>query len=369
MAEFAGTESMKVPVKYMSSEEIDDALLKGIEEAVLLNAPKSREFVMNNRQQVLNVRSYWPLDVPGAASPEVRAFVLNLHGFALHSNRPTEQFVGQTFTSHGIGFITMDFHGHGYSEGRKCSINHGDDVIDDVLSVLLALFAEGNEASDHSLARTTKGVPFFIMGHSMGGAAALLVSNMLSIDFDAKVSTVFAKDNLAKLAAFVTPSFRGTLLLSPMVKLPSFVKPVVQSLGRIMPNSTLPRLFRNDEDLCKSNWSSAKFSKYVISDCFPNSPHGLTYWGGARVNTLRSLCTLVTYVKESMTQFSFAFIVFHDTGDNFVKSSGSQQLMAAAPSHDKKLLEVPGGLHDPLTNRVDFVCQLAMDWMGSRLSS
>lgn len=349
--------------QHMTIDEIDDVLLKGYEEALLLNASKSSEFVINNRQQSLNIRTYWPSSEPGSlAKAEPTAFILYLHGFTLHSNRPTEQFVGRTLAGLGIGFVTMDFHGHGHSEGKKALINHADDVIDDVLCVLLALFSERSHAAGHNLLHTTRGVPFFLMGHSMGGAAALLVSNLLTTDTDCKVVTPFATERMAELIRFAAPCFRGALLLSPMVKLPSYVKAVVSSLGSLL--NKIPRT-RDDEAVCRSNWVSPKFAIYVLTDRYPAFPHGLTYWGGARVITMKSLCALSKYVKQSMVQFSFAFIVFHDTQDSFVRVSGSHMLMERAPSHDKTIEDVARGLHDPLTNRVDYVCKLCVEWVLS----
>lgn len=348
------------PPVFLTAEEIDHILLNGHEEAILLNSSRTSEFVMNNRGQRLHIRSHWPATTP-------KAFVIYCHAYILHSNRPTDQYMERVFAEQGFGTVCIDFHGHGYSEGRKGLFSNPHDLYDDVLCVLLALYSSNNESAEHCVLRTLSGIPFFLLGHSTGGGASLIVSNILSLDHDAKNQTGFSKSRMDTLVASVCPYFKGAIALAPMVILPNVVKRVVNSVGAIFPRMTLPTIFRSDSNIRAMMWSSPKFGRYVMSDRYPHVSHGLTYWGGSRISSLRTLTQLCEQVRQAIEQCAFPFLILHDAKDSFVKIDGSYELFDKAPSADKQLILIPGGLHDPMTNRVDFVCKLCLDWMQSHL--
>jgi alpha-beta hydrolase superfamily lysophospholipase len=127
-----------------------------------INIPKSDEFVLNSKEQKIHVRTYWPVQAPKAA-------IIYLHGYVSHTSRPVHKYVSKTFTDNNFVYITMDFHGHGHSDGLKAHIEDYVDLIDDVVTLLMALYAGPEEATYCRLKNSLadRNIPFFLMGHSM----------------------------------------------------------------------------------------------------------------------------------------------------------------------------------------------------------
>eukprot|EP01035_Chromulina_nebulosa_P030749 gene30749-40897_t len=149
-------------------------------EGPFLNILKSSEYVTNSRGQILHVRSWVNMQDGNSKSS---ALVFFLHGYASHISRPVHEKIARDFNTHNIGYITLDFHGHGYSDGLRALVASYVDLVDDIVSLLLAVYSTSTENSEQNyrIAQTfDTEVPFFIMGHSMGGAITLLTANFLT---------------------------------------------------------------------------------------------------------------------------------------------------------------------------------------------
>lgn len=139
-----------------------------------INLAQSEEYVTNSRGQQLHVRTSWP------AYSKLRGLVIFLHGFGSHANRPLQRHLSQSFNSMGLAYAMFDFHGHGYSEGERALVYSPDDLVDDVLCLLKAIYAdEKNEkrrvAHKYFLNNhAPSDIPFFLLGHSMGGGVAII---------------------------------------------------------------------------------------------------------------------------------------------------------------------------------------------------
>eukprot|EP01039_Chlorochromonas_danica_P004472 gene4472-4898_t len=344
---------------HLTVDEIDNLLLKDLDHALELNQRPSDEFVVNNQGHRLHIR----IDSP----KQPKAFVIYFHGFILHSNRPTEKYFSEYYLSHEIGFVSVDFHGHGYSEGVKGLISHGDELINDMLSVLLALYSSEENSSQYKVKHNLAGYPFFLMGHSMGGGSTLVTSNVLTLGEEAHVLTSYARVHMQIIKERVSPYFRGALLVSPLIYLPSFLKVTASLMHSIWPDLVLPTFFRRDNFIRQCNWLSSRYIKYVETDSYPEAEEGLIYWGGAHMASLQALCELASYAEEAIPQASFPFIVFHDPKDCYVRIEGSRRLFAESPSLDKHLEEVDNGLHDPMTNRIDLISTLTLKWIEEHI--
>lgn len=91
---------------------------------------------------------------------ESRAVILALHGFNDYSNAFAAPGPGPWFASHGITLVAMDQRGFGHAPGR--GLWAGDQrMAEDVAAVAALLRAK------------YPGVPFYLMGESMGGAVAM----------------------------------------------------------------------------------------------------------------------------------------------------------------------------------------------------
>ena len=93
----------------------------------------------------------WPL-------PQARGAVLVVHGLGEHSGR--YQRLAQWFNQRGYAVRGYDQRGHGRTPGRRGSLRHGDDLLEDLATVY------------HDYAGGLPCAPL-LLGHSMGGLVAL----------------------------------------------------------------------------------------------------------------------------------------------------------------------------------------------------
>ena len=98
----------------------------------------------------------WQGWLPGG---EPRAVFLIVHGLAEHSDR-YDEFV-EYFLARGVACYAVDLRGHGHSDGKRVHVDSFDDYRRDV------------EAVRKIAAEQHPGLPFFLVGHSMGGVVVL----------------------------------------------------------------------------------------------------------------------------------------------------------------------------------------------------
>jgi alpha-beta hydrolase superfamily lysophospholipase len=333
----------------------------------LINLPRSPDFAVSDRGERLHVRSSWPL-APQGSSP--RGVVLSLHGYAAHSSRPTHAFMARVLNAEGFVYTTLDFHGHGYSEGERGFVQGADALVNDVLSVLLALYSPtGTPAgsSGFSIERSVAGLPLFVMGHSMGGGTALLIANILAHGAAATAATAFFHRHQTALEQLVMPNFRGAMLMCPVVDMavsPTLRALLISPLAWALPSAAFPRTFFDENSQNHLVWASKRYRDYIHSDGFPRNPQGLSWGSNIRFGTLASIMELSDRVIESLPQATFPFVVLHDKEhDIAVPFASTEKLVARAPSTSKLLKVVEGGLHDLLGNRADVVAEEFIEWL------
>lgn len=355
---------------------MDELLLGGHDgsDPTLINKAKSAEFVLNPAGQRIHLRSEWPSDQSGCAA----AFVLSLHGYGAHGNRPTHSYLASSMNTPGITYITLDFTGHGYSEGERGLVGSPGVLVDDALSVLVALFnteaAPVNQA--HRVRRTVPvgGMPFFVQGHSMGGGTALLVANILTHgDVAAAIvhSSVFHKHR-DLFERSIMPSFRGAILVAPVVLLevPMWARFVLPLISSLFPTASIPKCLIDENDYNAGIWSSPRYVRFIESDGYPRNPRGLSYGANIRFRTMATLMDLSRAVQHTLPQATFHFLVIHDdAGDVVVSGAGTQMLMERSPSVNKTRVCVGGGLHDPLANKIDVVAHTIAAWLAKQLTT
>lgn len=99
----------------------------------------------------------WLPDDPSASA-------LLVHGFAEHSGR--YEHLGSWLAGRGLAVHAFDHQGHGRSSGPRCYVRRFADLLDD------AEIATARARSIH------RDLPFFVIGHSMGG----LVTACLAVE-------------------------------------------------------------------------------------------------------------------------------------------------------------------------------------------
>ena len=94
----------------------------------------------------------WSVDNPVAV-------IQLVHGHGEHIERYDS--VAAFFNRNNVAFVASDLRGHGKSQGKKGYINSLQDFLGDV------------DALYEQVAGEFTGVPYFLMGHSMGGGIVL----------------------------------------------------------------------------------------------------------------------------------------------------------------------------------------------------
>src|ERR1700737_4052747 len=95
---------------------------------------------------------YWRAWKP---SGPAKALLVLAHGYAEHIGR--YEHVANFFRGRGFAFYAFDQIGHGKSDGRRGYVNSFADYLADLKGIIT--FAQARE----------RGLPTFLLGHSMGG--------------------------------------------------------------------------------------------------------------------------------------------------------------------------------------------------------
>ena len=306
------------------------------------NLPNSLEYITNSRGQKLHVSTYWP------AERSVKFIVVSLHGHAGHGNRPTHSYIARELNAHNIAYVTLDFHGHGYSEGDRCRIAKYPDLIDDVMSLLTAIYMPTPYPSDSTHIRvpsTANQLPFFICGLSMGGATALAVANIIRSD-----------DKYLK----IRQQFRGLILAAPMIQIAS-VSPFLKTVLSCPMHKIIDKVpfdiscYVKNEDIWRPHYID-----YVTMDTYPQ---GLTFNGVPWISTLQSLMNFTVDMPTILPKIDCPFIVFHDPADTITQITGSYQLMEKAASSNKQMVLMLDAKHDLIANHSHVFIHRVIEWI------
>ncbi|OFX51413.1 MAG: hypothetical protein A2046_04420 [Bacteroidetes bacterium GWA2_30_7] len=91
--------------------------------------------------------------------PNPKAILVLIHGIGEHSGR--YNYLASRFVAVGINVVSMDYRGHGLSEGKRGHINSYSELLNDINTLFKEIPLE------------YKNLPIILYGHSMGGNIAL----------------------------------------------------------------------------------------------------------------------------------------------------------------------------------------------------
>ena len=274
----------------------------------LITLPKTDNYIYNSRGTRLHLRKYLPKE-------NIKAIVLYLHGCGSHGNRPAFKYMADFFVQQNIAVFALDFTCHGYSYRDKYGISMYS-LINDCTHAVTAIFSTYNK---------NENIPFFILGHSMGGSIAILMADIIN-DYVNKPSL-----------------FRGLLLISPMVRL-KINTYLIRSLAYLFPNISVPVPIYNNMNT--KIWDNPEYINYIENDPITRSDK-ITFKFTA---TLLDLSILAEH-----TPIRVPFIVLYDVDDFIISSEGIDQIVDISTSSSKTKIKIPGGLHDPLANKPKYV--------------
>lgn len=379
-----------------------DALLARIsaaaEEGKLseLNLPQSPEFVINSRGQRLHVRT-------SASQGPCKGLVVNLHGYGAHCSRVNFSALSSHFTSMQYHYVAFDFHGHGYSEGERHFIADHRHLLDDLGSVLAALYREEEQktpspalapiAAAATAATTTDAhapapasaappaaagdsqplnillpplltcTPFYLLGSSLSGALSLLYAQHLCNppEKTAPEGGVFCMPAQGAQASGPPreptwrSAFRGCILVAPALALKKPHAIVLSLLEYVVvplvPTMLVPSWI-GAQLPDSQTWESPGYIAYVVSDKAENG--GLSSGSGICFRTAQSVLKMGDEVQANLPHSDFPVLILHDPNDAICLYSGSDRARGLVPDPAKvELVDMPGALHDVLTNRLD----------------
>lgn len=245
----------------------------------------------------LCTHSWLPVGAP-------RCRVLIMHGNAAHGAFPTVRLLAERLAAAGCAAFSLDFEGHGESEGVAALINDTAHLSGDA-----AAFARSFPAPQ---------LPLFLAGTSMGGGLALRCS------LEAPAG-----------------SYAGLLLLSPLITVAEDARPgplAVAALTALCFFAPQAALLGGSSADAGAQYADPEIRAACLADV-------LAYKGKMRLGTARALMELSTLLEARLAEVATPFLAFHGTADNVVPVEGSRRLLAMAAATDKTLTEVPGALH------------------------
>ncbi|XP_008411427.1 monoglyceride lipase isoform X3 [Poecilia reticulata] len=257
------------------------------------------------------------------ASPP-RALVFIAHGAGEHSG-PYEE-IAQRLKERSLLVFAHDHVGHGQSEGERLNIRDFQIYIRDSLQHIDLMKSRHPD------------LPVFIVGHSMGGAIAILTACERPSDFT------------------------GVVLIGPMVQMnPESATPfkvfVAKLLNHMLPSLTLGSI--------ESKWVSRDKTQV---EAYDNDE--LNYHGRLRVSFGIQLMAAAERIEREIPSISWPFLLLHGDADKLCDIRGSKMMYENAASSDKKLTIFEGGyhaLHHDLPEVAETVLKDVTSWITDRL--
>ena len=244
-----------------------------------------------------------------------RASIVLVHGLGEHSGR--YEHVGGHLAAAGFAVDATDLRGHGRSGGPRAHMESFDDVLDDL------------EAS--VARRQAPGVPFVLIGHSLGGLIAAAYTE----------DPARTRPDLLVLSA---PAIDATL---PKVKLV-----MARVLGRLTPKLAIPNGLSGDQ--------------------LSRDPAvGEAYFGDSLVLTKtsarfgRESLAVMTDTKANVARLTLPLLVIHGAEDTIVPTASSG-VFAGLP--DSERVVFPGFRHESFNEEGGVrALETVTTWLDRRL--
>ncbi|MGB4839575.1 MAG: lysophospholipase [Saprospiraceae bacterium] len=248
-----------------------------------------------------------------------KANLLIVHG--LHEHCERYQQVADSLNEIGVSVFTFDLRGHGQSGGPRHIIQDMDEYRQDVENVYRSI---------------PKNIPFFILGHSMGG---LIAVNFLLYQERTDVNGVILSGAALEVGKDITPT---------TVKIVRFIGKYFPGLKTSKLN---PKSISRDPEAVESYVSDPLITK-----------------DGAKAGLGLALINSINQTKTILSQFNFPVLIMHGGADKITNPEGSKALFALASSSDKTLKIWDGAYHEIFheTNKEEIIAFMT-SWVSERL--
>ncbi len=229
-----------------------------------------------------------------------RAVVVLAHGYAEHCGRYQELM--RRLNEQGLSVYSWDWRSHGRSPGLPGMVESVDELVEDCDRLLERVKA------------LHPGLPIYLMGHSTGGAIALLY-HLRHLD----------RHDLA-----------GLILSAPVVKLE--VNPVLRRMSKLM-SRLLPAL--QVVDAAPIEFLSHDEAVKTAAEMDP-----LFYKGRVRARTGYAILQAADEIQKNMHLIRIPLLIMQGDMDKVVDPNGASMLHDAVSSLDKTLIHYPGFYHE-----------------------
>lgn len=259
-------------------------------------APAAREEKVASKGGVQVLVRSWKPAMPA------RAVVAIVHGVKSHGGYYA--WAAERLTAAGYAVYALDLRGRGRSDGPRLYIDHLDEYLADVQTLV------GLAASREP------GLPVFLLGHSAGGV----------------ISSVYTLDHQAELAGFVCESFAYRVFA------PKPVLTLVRWLSRIVPRLPVLRL------------KTADFSRDPAAvQAMIDDPTGV-HREAQPARTVAELLVGTDRLEREFSRIRLPVLIMHGTADRVTNPAGSQEFFDAAGAADKTLKLYDAHAHDLLND-------------------
>lgn len=253
-------------------------------------------------------------------TPDARANLLLMHGFAEYAERYVEHYHGLVPRLNALGFdvYAFDLRGHGRSPGAR-------GVAD------LRAAVDDHRAARRALAAQNK--PLFLLGHSLGGL----------------VTAASVAEDDAGLA--------GVVLSAPalLISAPAHLRAIAGIVGVFAPSARLVPALDADGLSRIPEEVAAYRNDPMISD--PRVP-------------ARTGSTAIAVAERAWTRYpnwKTPVLVLHGEMDRATDPEGSKRFVAMIGAADKRLQLHPQGRHELLNDlERDAAMEVVLAWLGER---
>ena len=267
---------------------------------------------------------------------EIRAVVCLCHGYMDNASfLKRVQF--QRFVREGIAVVTIEYEGHGRSDGSNALVSKWEDLVGDAHKYFSQLTR-----------RQFPDKKTFLMGESMGGAVVY--------DIMSSVERRGAYDGVI----FVAPMVK--ILVAPPQWVVDVFERVVGHPGTLNFLSTMPWA-PSRGDMPHLSFKDKDKMRLALS--VPTR-----YGRKPRLATARELLNATKRISSTIREFDAPFIVLHGLEDYVTDPRMSEMLYNESPSLDKTIKLYEGMYHNLTTGEtdenIDMVFGDAISWVSER---
>lgn len=248
-----------------------------------------------------------------------QARILITHGLAEHCERYAH--VAEAFNKVGFDVYTFDLRGHGKSGGTKAFVKNIDEYREDLEVVYNSV---------------PKDLPFFMLGHSMGGLITM-------------VFLMFRERNDIKGVVFSGAALEIGEDITPLTQ------KVISFIGKFTPKLRTVKL---DAKILTRDPEQVK-----LIDKDP-----LIYHGGTKAGLGLAIINAINAMKPQFKDFNFPVLIMHGGSDKLTNIDGSISLFDQCKTKDKTLKIWEGAFHEIFNeiNRKEIIDYTAT-WLKARI--